>query len=73
MENRMSGGGKAPNGNFADRAEDLGEQAMEQMDRLREQASELGERIIGFIKERPGTSLFIAAAAGYLIGRLVRS
>ena len=26
-----------------------------------------------FIKERPGTSLLIAAAAGYLIGRIVRS
>lgn len=71
MENRTTG--MKPNGNFADRAEDLGEQAMEQLDRLREQASEIGERVVGFIKERPGTSLLIAAAAGYLIGRIVRS
>lgn len=64
---------RTSNGNFADRAEDIGEQAMEQLDRLREQASEIGERVIGFVKERPGTSLLIAAAAGYFIGRILRS
>jgi ElaB/YqjD/DUF883 family membrane-anchored ribosome-binding protein len=73
MENRTSGSAKAPNGNIAGRAEDIGEQAMEQIDRLREQASELSDRVVGFIKERPGTSLLIAAAAGYLIGRILRS
>ena len=73
MEKGVGGGIKAPNGNFSQRAEDLGEQAMEQLDHLHQQASELGERVIGFIKERPGTSLLIAAAAGYLIGRIVRS
>ena len=73
MENRTSGSAKAPNGNFADRAEDIGEQAMAELDRLREQASEISERVVGFIKERPGTSLLIAAAAGYLIGRMLRS
>ncbi len=72
MENRTTGM-KAPNGNFADRADEIGEQAMEQLDRLREQASEIGERVVGFVKERPGTSLLIAAAAGYLIGRILRS
>lgn len=72
MENRTSGSAKA-NGNFADRAEEIGEQAMAELDRLREQASEIGERVVGFVKERPGTSLLIAAAAGYLVGRLVRS
>ena len=46
---------------------------MQQLDQLREQASEIGERVVEFIKERPGTSLLIAAAAGYLIGRIVRS
>ena len=61
------------NGNFAKQAEDIGEQAMQQLDQLREQASEMGERVVEFIKERPGTSLLIAAAAGYLIGRIVRS
>ncbi|MDB4971326.1 MAG: hypothetical protein JWN44_7015 [Myxococcales bacterium] len=66
-------GSKAPNGNFAQQAEDIGDQAMQQLDHLREQASEVGERVVSFIKERPGTSLIIAAAAGYLIGRIVRS
>jgi ElaB/YqjD/DUF883 family membrane-anchored ribosome-binding protein len=70
MENRVS---SSKNGDFAKHAEEIGEQAMQQLDRLRDQASELGERAVAFIKERPGTSLLIAAAAGYLIGRLVRS
>ena len=73
MENRTTGSIKAPNGNFAQQAEDIGDQAMQQLDRLRDQASELGERVVDFVKERPGTSLIIAAAAGYLIGRIVRS
>ena len=71
MENRTTG--RAKNGNFAQQAEDIGDQAMQQLDHLREQASEVGERVVQFIKERPGTSLLIAAAAGYLIGRIVRS
>jgi ElaB/YqjD/DUF883 family membrane-anchored ribosome-binding protein len=72
MENRVSGT-KAKNGNFAHQAEEIGEQAMQQLDHLREQAGEIGERVVSFVKERPGTSLLIAAAAGYLIGRIVRS
>jgi ElaB/YqjD/DUF883 family membrane-anchored ribosome-binding protein len=73
MENRTTGSSKAANGNFAQQAEDIGEQAMQQLDNLREQASEMSERVVGFIKERPGTSLLIAAAAGYFIGRILRS
>jgi ElaB/YqjD/DUF883 family membrane-anchored ribosome-binding protein len=73
MEKRTSGGGSAPNGNFQQQAEEIGEKAMAEIDRLRSQASEYGEQVIAFIKERPGTSLLIAAAAGYLIGRIVRS
>ena len=72
MENRTTGA-KAKNGNFAAQTEDISAQAMEKLDQLREQASQVGERVVSFIKERPGTSLLIAAAAGYLIGRLVRS
>jgi ElaB/YqjD/DUF883 family membrane-anchored ribosome-binding protein len=72
MENRTTTT-KPKNGNFAAQAEDIGEQAMQQLDHLREQAGEIGERVVSFIKERPGTSLLIAAAAGYLIGRIVRS
>jgi ElaB/YqjD/DUF883 family membrane-anchored ribosome-binding protein len=72
MESRTTGT-KAKNGNFAAQTEDISEQAMQQLDHLRERASELGERVVSFVKERPGTSLLIAAAAGYLIGRIVRS
>ncbi len=72
MENRTTGS-RSNNGSFAQQAEDIGDQAMQQLDHLREQASEIGERVVEFIKERPGTSLLIAAAAGYLIGRIVRS
>lgn len=73
MENKTTSGVRAPNGNFTQQAEDLGQRAMEQLEDLREQAGEMGERVVAFIKERPGTSLLIAAAAGYLIGRIVRS
>ena len=73
MENPTTGMGRKNGSNFAQQAEDIGEQAMEQLDHLRQQASEIGERVVEFIKERPGTSLLIAAAAGYLIGRIVRS
>jgi ElaB/YqjD/DUF883 family membrane-anchored ribosome-binding protein len=70
---KTTGGIKAQNGSFTAHAEDLGEQAMAQIDRLREQAGEVSERVVEFIKERPGTSLLIAAAAGYFIGRILRS
>ena len=70
---KTSAGMKSRNGNFGQQAEEMGEQAMEQLQHLREQASELGDRIVGFIRERPGTSLLIAAAAGYFIGRILRS
>jgi ElaB/YqjD/DUF883 family membrane-anchored ribosome-binding protein len=70
---KMNAGTKSPNGNFTQQAEQIGEQAMEQLDHLREQAGEIGERVVSFIKERPGTSLLIAAAAGYFIGRILRS
>src|SRR5262249_35167094 len=66
MENRVSGS-RSRNGNFGQQAEEIGEQAMHQLERLRDEASHLGERVVAFIKERPGTSLLIAAAAGYLI------
>jgi ElaB/YqjD/DUF883 family membrane-anchored ribosome-binding protein len=70
MENSNA---KSSNGDFGQQAERVGEQAMEQLDQLRERVSHLGERVVGFIKERPATSLLIAAAAGYLIGRILRS
>jgi ElaB/YqjD/DUF883 family membrane-anchored ribosome-binding protein len=65
--------GTKTNGDLKERAEEIGEQAMAELDKMRDRASQLGERVVSFIKERPGTSLLIAAAAGYLIGRIVRS
>lgn len=45
----------------------------EQLEELRQRVGELNERVVSFIKERPGTALLIAAGAGYLIGRILRS
>jgi hypothetical protein len=69
MENRT----KAADGSFSERAEELSEQAMAELDRLRQHASDVSEHLVAFIRERPGTALLIAAAAGYLIGRIARS
>ena len=43
------------------------------IDELREQARRCERALVGFIKERPGTSLLIALGAGFLIGRMLRS
>jgi hypothetical protein len=61
------------NGEFTKRAEEIGEQAMAEIEKLRARAGEWGERLVTLVRERPGTSLIVAAAAGYLIGRIVRS
>jgi hypothetical protein len=45
----------------------------EQMEELRQRVGEINERLVSFIKERPGTALLIAAGAGFLIGRILRS
>ena len=45
----------------------------EQLEELRQRVGELNERVVSFIKERPGVALLIAAGAGYLIGRILRS
>ncbi len=51
----------------------LSDEAQRQLDELRERAGEINERVVAFIKERPGTALLIAAGAGFLIGRILRS
>ena len=51
----------------------LGEEAQEQLEELRQRMGEVNERLVSFIKERPGTALLIAAGAGFLIGRILRS
>jgi ElaB/YqjD/DUF883 family membrane-anchored ribosome-binding protein len=40
--------------------------------RAREQAHTVGKEVSDFVQERPGTALLIAAAAGFVVGLLVR-
>lgn len=47
--------------------------AAEHVDELRERFGDTSQRILAFIKERPGVCLLGAVAAGYIIGRLARS
>ena len=39
---------------------------------LRQRMSEMSERVVAKIRDRPISSLLIAAAAGYLMGRIFR-
>lgn len=49
------------------------QEAAGQIDDLRERLGDTSQRILAFIKERPGVCLLGAVAAGYIIGRLARS
>jgi ElaB/YqjD/DUF883 family membrane-anchored ribosome-binding protein len=72
MEQRSQGGGtKSNNGGTSKSA--IRQEAAEQLEELRERVGEINERVVTFIKERPGTALLIAAGAGLLIGRILRS
>ena len=74
MEQRTSGGGSSRNnGELGDVARRISSEAEEQLDVLRERLGELNERVTGFIRERPGTSILIALGCGWLIGRMLRS
>jgi hypothetical protein len=74
MEQRTSGGGAShDNGDLGGVARRISSEAEEQLDVLRERLSELNERVTGFIRERPGTSILIALGCGWLIGRMLRS
>jgi ElaB/YqjD/DUF883 family membrane-anchored ribosome-binding protein len=53
--------------------DELETQVSAQLGEIRERVDELTERAAHFIRTRPGTSLLLAAAAGYLVGRLLRS
>jgi hypothetical protein len=70
MENRIpvhdrSGRG-VPVDDFLDRAGGrLGD--------VRERLEDVGERVFQLVRARPGTSLLIALAAGYLVGRMLRA
>jgi len=52
--------------------EDLRNQARAKLDEARRVSEEFLDRVESFVRERPGTAVLAALAAGYLVGRLVR-
>jgi len=54
-----------------DKARELQERIGPGFDQAKENLTELNERVVGFIKENPGTCLLGAVAVGFLVGRLV--
>ena len=66
-------GVKSNNGNVRNKGGEIAEQAEQRFEQLRERMGDLNERVVGFIRERPGTAILIALGAGYLIGRILRS
>ena len=79
MENRQNAGtgnggthSKVGSG-FSSALDSLGPEVNQQINGLRTRAEEAVDQAGEFIRTRPGTSLLIAAAAGYIIGRIVRS
>jgi ElaB/YqjD/DUF883 family membrane-anchored ribosome-binding protein len=73
MEQRTTGAGARNNGNVGAKTRELADEAQQQLEDLRERFGEVNERVMGFIRERPGTSILIALGCGYLIGRILRS
>ena len=62
-------GSRAEPGNVAVRSEHLTDEAVQKM---REQAERMGERLTEAIRERPLLAILIALSAGILVGRMVR-
>ena len=71
MEQRGQNVGSTNGGGAGSSA--LTDEAERQLEELRHRVGEINERVVAFIKERPGTALLIAAGAGFLIGRILRS
>jgi ElaB/YqjD/DUF883 family membrane-anchored ribosome-binding protein len=59
-------------GRMAESLEDTGTQAAATFRDARHMAEEQAEALMGWIKERPLTSVLIGAAVGYLFGRMAR-
>lgn len=49
---------------------DLEERFAPKIEEAKQQLGAINERVKGFIRENPGTSLLAAAGLGYLIGKL---
>jgi len=70
MEQRGQG---TTSGNGGGAGSALSDEAQMQLEELRQRVGEINERVVGFIRERPGTSLAIAVGVGFLVGRILRS
>ena len=55
---------------LSDTARDVQARMAPQLEDARRELDSLNRRVSGFIKERPITSLAIALAAGFIIGRI---
>jgi hypothetical protein len=55
---------------FQEKAHKLQQQIGPGIDEAKENLAELNERVVGFIKQNPGTCLLGALAVGFLVGRI---
>ena len=53
-----------------DRARNLQENLAPQIEEARRNLTELNTRVVGFIRQNPGTCLLGAIAVGFVIGRI---
>lgn len=53
-----------------DRARELSDRVMPQLDEARRNIADMNTRVVTFIRANPGTCLVGAVAVGFLIGRL---
>ena len=51
---------------------ELGEKLAPRIEEAKQHLRDINERVIAFVKERPGTCLVAALAAGFLVGRMLR-
>ncbi|MBZ4415609.1 hypothetical protein [Myxococcus sp. RHSTA-1-4] len=55
---------------MADRARQLQDRVVPQLDEARQNLVDLNTRVVGFIRANPGTCLLGAVAIGFLVGRI---
>ncbi|AKF81004.1 hypothetical protein OWM54_04335 [Myxococcus sp. MISCRS1] len=54
----------------ADRARQLQDQVLPQLDEARQNLVDMNHRVVSFIRANPGTCLLGAVAVGFLVGRI---
>ncbi|WP_163996981.1 hypothetical protein [Pyxidicoccus caerfyrddinensis] len=55
---------------MADRARQLQDRVVPQIDEARQNLVDMNNRVVGFIRANPGTCLLGAVAIGFLVGRI---